>query len=269
MGLDASVRCRCRECSADIPAEFRGRIEVDSEDYLQLVGGTIDAAVRERWEAWLADGCAHPDGCYARERIGNWAAVNGFRETLKRVDASAFSTLQGQLPDVNGGLCDAGAAARMLVELDVFLHRGECVLETVLVVDETGAEVAVAAPDSAYVFAKSDGIEQGLDAAGFYLRTASATVLRSVRFEQIVISVPATVRRAVAFRDHDGIDAVLGLAVLGTPIAGVVDARYRPMYPSRFRIERRAVTADYRELVAALRTVCTASVETGNPIRWH
>lgn len=271
MGLDAVVRCRCWESRPPEPELLRGLIRLD-EDFaspdlsVDFMGNEhLYDALRE----WITSFCPHEDMEFAAERIANWAGVSEFVHVLRTVSARRFATLIAAMPAANGGRVDATKAKQMLAELDEFDATGRFGRRTVLIADDDDSEVASAAEGDVCMIALNRTHKIGVDDQGFFVVRDEAIVFRSRRFAQMLkpSKDPNTVR--ATFRALDSAAVCDDAIALGHDYQPDSEGRYRPRYAEHFRVEIGSLSAsDFGYITGSLRSICEASVATGNPILW-
>ncbi len=128
-------------------------------------------------------------------------------------------------------------------------------------------------------FAFGGNVELGVNRSGFYIKQNNQIVFKSTSFEQVLHEPDKTERcegGAIGFRDlNTGSSFTCTMGVPGKEIPwpdGQMEdekGRVRFQYPSRLHFEyRRIKPAELKEIIDALRVLCNAAIETGNPIRW-
>lgn len=283
MGLDASVMCHCfRDGKTTDPPVPREWLEVDEEGYLNLKEPHDTAKYWSSVYQWEQSCCEHEGMCFASEHISNWTGYRLFQEALGEVGWEHFPVLREQLPNANGGLTPSTASAKALAELDIFSAAGDIGTKTVLVDSESGEGIRqyVAAYEGVFILAGSRGIDVGLSEFEFFAvdTTSGKDLFRAIRFRQFTKS-GANVsedREGVVWEDLDtGHVYESGIAISGKQIPWEDGSWQKPnggcrfAYPSEFHVEQQTRNvADFDYAVMALRTVFSASVATGNPVRW-
>lgn len=288
MGLDATVMCTCW-AERRIPAPpFADLLLLSEDGYLTLaVPYEGNEALHAELDRWISTACEHPEMEAADEWIGNWSGYRSFQAALGEAGWEHFPVLRRQLPATNGGQTPAEEARRMLGELELFSGWGSFGERHVLLDADTGESIAesIAAYEGVFVMSGFDGLEIGLDERGCFVRRrrghaeSREEVFRSTDFTQELLEPERT-----EAHEHGRVrfvDRVTGVALeCRTSISGGAipwpDGRMtNDQGKARFRHPARMYTArgerrpdDHREVIAALRRVCLASAETGNPIRW-
>jgi hypothetical protein len=283
MGLDASVMCNCyRDGKTTEPPVPREWLEVDGEGHLDLKAG---CGPDGRWAdlyGWKESCCEHEGMNCASEHISNWSGYRLFQAVLEEVGWEHFPVLRRELPEVNGGLTDSRSSRLALAELDSFMEVGELGPATVLVDSSTGEALYeyVAAYDGVFIRSGDDGVEVGLGEFELFVRD-SATGADLFRASRVRLFTPdgapitAGADRVVWEDPDTGRRYDSSFPITGGPIPWD-DGRWtddrgvcRFEYPAELHVDRHPRTVhDFDDIVRALRVVFTASVETGNPVRW-
>jgi hypothetical protein len=273
MGLDASVLCDCLRMGLVRTPPFPLDLVVLDEDGwpgLDLPDGGTDEEYH-RFREWLGDCCEHPRMTVVNVRIANWGGLRSFEAALDRVGRERFPCLFAEVPHSNGGHTDPPAAARVLAELATFRTQAEVGVNARLLDSATGhilADHDATWAGNLFVLGGGSGYDVGLDARGLFIVSRTEPrreVFRAMRVQQ----------------EHHPTDAAVELVNVDTgdrfrhrlgagdqPLVGaVVEGR---LTPRSMHVEAKPRTpADYEYIVASLEAVFTASVETGNPVRWH
>lgn len=257
VGLDAFVYCRCWQDGLTPPAPV-GPVGFDEDGYLSLLvpGGEYTEA-DAAFDGWTATACPHELMEQASEHLANWTGYRLFQQALRAAGWSHFPTLQAELPRANGGRMPAGAAARVLGELDYFEQQAVIDDEVVLVDEATGAVALTYVAAYQGVLMLGSGYRAGVDPEGFFVldphSDPPATLFRSTRFRQRPLP-----GGQVEFSDEEGSVriAMSPVGSTGTP-------------PERLRLETRHQSpADFGYIVEPLRRLCRAATATGNPVMW-
>lgn len=286
MGLDAFVCCACyrqgRATPAPVPAELLVFDETGEPD-LALPYTREHKELHQRFWTWMRTCCPHPNMHYESVRVANWGGYRSFQQALESAGWELFPTLRAELPDSNGGVMSAEAAARALEELAVFAALPEVGDAWYLLDGDTGDVVAeyIAHYQGRFVLGGGSGVDLGVDPRGFFVASHSdppRELFRAMRFEQRPLDpagVDAYGRGAVELVDRDsGRCLTIPIAVtrvVAWPDGRDVDQEGRVCLhaPRQLRVERRTVTPeDYQYAVEPLERVCRAAVATGNPVAW-
>ena len=287
MGLIATVMCACYSRGLIPRPPFADHITLNTEGCLDLdVLEQGNEELYARFDAWLRSAaCPHENMTLVSASIGSWSCCCLFREALGDRGWHHFRVLQKELRIVDYGTTSSAAAKEMLEELEFFCRSEEFGRTSVLVdADSTEEIFEYVAANGGVVLVDTTGgakLTIGVDDEGFFVRRhpgvgeTEQEVFRSTEFEQIIPElykagdpveyVDRTTGKACECRV-----AIGGREIPLTECAPKFeDGRERLLYPRRLRVVKRARSPlDYAGITEALRTVCRASVETGNPIRW-
>lgn len=227
-----------------------------------------DAALFRRLQEWIRSFCPHEEMEFVSESVSNWGGVGAFLRALHAAGADRFPTLIAAMPEANGGRADVATARRMLAELDAFDAVNVLGRRTVLVAEDDESEVCDVAAGGECLMALSAAQQIGLDDHGFFVRRGDEIVFRSRRFEQVLEPGTTPNSRTATLRALDSVQSCSGAIAIGQ--YGVDESGgYRPRHAKRFRVEIASLTsARYGYITGSLRTLCKASIETGNPIIW-
>jgi hypothetical protein len=210
---------------------------------------------------WERSGCQHRWMDQAVE-VFNWTAYRSFKRALQIAGWEHFPTLQAELPETNDGLTSASLALKLLDELCFFTEKADLGWTTFLVDTDTGEELHeyIPAYDGEFRIGR-DGYNFGVDDEGFFIQESLLT-----DNQPMVEFIDLETGRSFAARTDPMIRIVYG------PNGNLQDAEGNIHfgYPVRMHIiTRKRLPSDFDHVVSALRAVCEASVQTGNPIRWH
>ena len=273
MGLDATVRCRCwKEGNITSPPPFAEHVRLNWDG-----GPTLDLPFlehREKFRAfhdWERTCCAHRDMDQASARIANWSGLRFFQQQLQTFGMELFPTLQEVLPENNSGHAPAEKAAALLAELDTFCRQdfGD-IVELIDVEANQSLYNYVTAHDGLVIFSR-EGVA-GFGPSGYFVRQTvkdrveKQEVFRSMAFLQEQIGPEK-------FKLTDlktGRSVVTGLGLPRYLEKSPVTGKYEKIYPKQFEVRQRQMTSsDFEYILQPLRLVFKASLETGNPVRWH
>lgn len=284
MGLDATVMCNCIKNGLKIPQEFVDIFEVDEEGYPNL---TIDYSqnedVHHKFDSWLANSCLHEDMNFASECITNWYGLRSFQNVLHNQNTNnRFNTLLKEIPNTNDGITTPKNAKHMLKELDKFEKLNDYGKKYILVNESNGEEIWEYIPqyEGKMILSGKENIELGLDEVSFFIVNAQGKELfRSNRFKQILTNQKLTENydyAEVKFIDFNtGNSFTCFSAISGKKIQWPdgswqnAQGKFRFEYPEFFYtnlVDRRA--DEFQYIIKPLKIICSASIETGNPIRW-
>jgi hypothetical protein len=285
MGLVASVMCSCFADGLTEKPPFADRVRLDQSGFLTLdLPYENNEDKHHLFDKWLATACKHPNMESVSEVISNWSGYRSFQETLEATEQSRFPTFKAELPDGNGGLTDSASASKMLEELTSFMRQDKHGWTTVLIDTDTGEELHeyIAAYDGIFSYGV-DGIDMGVDEKGFFVWKRYGErfreLFRSMRFQQRLLDrgLRKLLKRSVAefvdietgnkIRCHRGVFRIRRWA------DGMMQddqGMLQTDYPARLHVSKRERQAsEFKYIVSPLRKLCEASIETGNPIRWH
>jgi hypothetical protein len=287
MGLEASVLCSCyaEGKTTPFPLPVPERFYIDEAGFPNLApgGNGDDDAEQDAFNDWLDECCEHPGMAYTQVYVSNWHDYNAFIRALENAGAEHFPVLLRELPETNDGLTSAESAAEALRELDYFRTLDKVDQNIFMVNGETGERLYAYVPEHGGIFVWDGrhGHNIGLDRDGVFIEDAwelSRVVFRARRLEQLVTepTEPDTDPRVV-FTDLDSERRF----ECKTPIPGKEipwpDGRmrndeggFRLEYPRLLNVETQALPASYfASITDSLVEVFSASVTTGNPVRWH
>jgi hypothetical protein len=206
----------------------------------------------------------------AEVHVGNWGSVRQFQHAQAEAGIHHFPTISTELPNVNGGHTDSEAARHFLVELQEFEASAVTWDVPTLVDAQSGSIVAVRIEAHDGVFLWVSGVRAALDDAGrFVVRNDDGVLFSAVTFNQRVLAGPdATGGALVELEDEDG-QTLTTAASLRVERGRSATGRSLFHYPRQLRVEsRRTGTERSQDVVDALRTIMTASIEIGNPVHW-
>lgn len=288
MGLIATVMCTCYSSGlTPRPSpSFAKHIALNAEGCLDLkVPCEGNESLYAEFDKWLRSACPHENMTLVSASIGSWSGCCLFREALGDRGWHHFRVLQKELRMVDYGTTSSAAAKEMLEELEFFCRSEEFGRISVLVdADSTEEIFEYVAANGGVVLVDTTGgakLTIGVDDEGFFVRRhpgageTEQEVFRSTEFEQIIPELykagdPVEYVDRATGKACECRVAIGGREVPLTECAPKFeDGRERLLYPRRLHVVKRARSPlDYAGITEALRTVCRASVETGNPIRW-
>jgi len=279
--------CACYSKGLVPQPAFAHHLIVDEDGYLNLdLAPDGHEALYEQFDAWVRSACGHPGMVYAFVSLGTWAAYRSFVQALADLGWQRFPFLRQQLPQSNGGLTLAETVQAMVRELDLFGRQAPFGVRYVLVDSGSGhvLQESIAAHEGKFLYDGPEGLEMGLDEAGFFILRKDAQgdqreTFRSTAFEQVLLEPDRTERHEpgrVRYVDlASGTQFECRTALPGQTIPWPDGRTQNDRGQARFAYPRRMVTEqrsrrpqDYVGILEPLRTICNASIETGNPIRW-
>lgn len=275
MGIVASVMCNCYRDGKTTPCPFPQQFIADPAALPGLrwdedPGESEAEAAYALLRLWLATCCDHPDMNQASEFIASWKGYQAFSDALDALGAKRFPALRAHLPGGDDGTTPPDAAAAMLAELDAFAQAQSQVRYAVLVDSERGEIISHGSHTlkGALKMDVSSGFDVGYDAEGFFVRDRwemNRLVFRAMRLEQRLLH-PETLQveyvdletgRTFACNTPFG-QAFIGAHGLPRMVYERLHVELLPSPENRFAY-----------LTDPLRRVLQASLQTGNPVRWH
>ncbi|QGJ70262.1 Hypothetical protein PBC10988_19570 [Planctomycetales bacterium 10988] len=276
MGLDASVMCNCfQKGKTTPPPVLREWLEIDVEGYLNLKKEHDSDEDYMKLSKWSADCCPHPGLYQAQERIGNWASISMLKMALGKVGWEYFPVIDQELPQGNGGITKPSQSAKALRELAFFERQGVIGKTTVLVDSTTGKELRKRVPSHNGIFLLngSQKTDAGIGEFTFFVRDreTNAELFNAPHVRQFSKNgKPITDQnKTVIWEDPEtGQQVESTMLVGGEPKKNLLGQTYYE-FPAEFHVELRNQTAeDFRPVTDSLEAVFSASVQTGNPVRW-
>ena len=284
MGLDATVLCNCYREGRTTALPFADLVVLDEDGYLGLSVPYVNNQANYRlfWK-WKETCCEHPRMEYGDEHIANWSGYRAFQEALKKADWQNFPTLHAELPEGNGGVMSAVAAAQALQELEYFKNQADLGSNTFLIETATGETLHeyIASYDGLFIYAGSTGLHFGFDQQGFFIVTAQepiTEVFRARFFEQRLLE-PELNRNG-----EKGQVAYISLESEQQFVCTVAISKNSPWpdgqkknaqgrvhfdYPTLLHVETRKINAsEFTYILEPLTRIFQAAVKTGNPVRW-
>jgi hypothetical protein len=277
MGYNAFVACNCYKQRLTTPPPYQELVASDEDGsvYLEFPAGLWeqDQARFLRMEAafyeWQAHACAHPDLRAADERLANMSGMAAFRHIVQeRGGAGRFPTLAEYLPRSNGGHLPASHAHALLRELtDLATEPAESL--TVLREQASSALIySVASGSQAIFMYAATRYCYGLDQEGFFITEKRTSWFRR-REEQLVRF------RAQHFRQERRADKQYRFIDLSSGrqyecVGGLRVAEAAPAPVATFSVaqETAPLAREYEYILAPLRRLAEAALQTGNPICW-
>jgi hypothetical protein len=277
MGLDAFVSCRCWQDGVAAPPPVPRELITHGEDFQLCLSLPYEGHedLHRDFDEWvLHRACGHENMEQASVRVTNWAGYRLFQAALAAAGWDHLPTLRAYLPQCNGGSLPAEAAPRALAELEWFTSDADLGTHTYLLDADTGERLDSYVPAYEGVFRWDGGQDKGVgvDPSGLFVLDTSAEppreVFRSLRCSQEVIGVtPDGTGRLVRLTDAGTSRSVT--VALSSPIFGSGGGPGLARYPRRLQVTAMPWTGrEFAGVVAALREVLQAAVETGNPVSW-
>jgi len=280
MSLTASVMCQCLDAIV-VPTKFEPYLHINDDGFLCIqlpVAG--NEKCHNQFEAWIAHACEHEDMCLKQEPVASEADLQRFQHLLQDADPALFPTLLRETQCAHKALTPATAAKQMLSELGVFDRTVHSRLKTVLWNSETAISLWEYIPEYGSEMQSSsiDALSLGVDAQGFFIQSDTGVEqFRSQRFTQTLGDDPSAVDAQVVYTDDasgqcfECHTAITGKRIRWPNGAWQNDAgQIRFEYPVHLHTESKPQAAeDLTYITDALKVICLAAVETGNPIRWQ
>lgn len=277
MGLDATVRCTCYEKGllkpGPVPYED---LYIDEEGYLS--SRTLDDAhgrydfrqynarfgeLEDAFRDWLDHSCEHEDGDLCWERIGNIAGCSAFHCLLDEAGGEeAFPLLANMLPEGNGGMYPAELAKSTLEELERFFDKLGAMNKWAVCDTATNEVVWTGIPHSRFTWRYGSDCTAGMvDDKVFFLTPGNPPILTQ-HFKEIPLE-PTSYKgyqktRIICLDTEASFE-------LSSPFGYTKQLDHEREFAV---VSRPVLTNGYHPTVEALRRLLTASMETGNPIRW-
>lgn len=306
MVYGATVRCRCLQDGLAKPFPHDFEIELDEDGYWAPIGpwpnkNTPDAASREYWdkwskvEEWVATACEHQDMELVDVVLANILGMQSFKHAL-RENALYFPVLLAELPVTNDGFVPPQISRKMLDEIELFEGLDIVQTKAFLADDERRAAVQEYLPSREGVFSHHGalGVDLGVDQNGFFVarrhqddtdpaaemlkKTYQIQQPREDLFRANVFEVSRLNRRTFQFADlqqPDNIFSISGDPVKRSAVFYLMDGESADVFKlsvgqkRRYRVTTKKIGPEFFEyILTSLRTVCEASIQTGNPIQW-
>jgi hypothetical protein len=275
MGLDASVMCNCYRRGKTTPCPYPEHFHVDADGFPALnLPYEYNDEKFDAFDAWLVTCCDHPNMDYAAVFVANSKGYQSFLEALEQVGWEHFTTLHAELPEGNQGLTSSDAAKVALQEIEMFKQLGSSITKTFLIDSETGEVLANSKMAYGGMFGSNGrtGMNVGFDDNGFFIVDAwelNREMFRAMRFEQSVLEPDGLDKH----QQFEFIDLDSGKKfICGTPLKLFTRDRtgqLKQTYPHCVHVEDRGVDVQYFSyILEPLTYIFSASVETGNPVRW-
>ncbi|UXI66765.1 hypothetical protein [Tahibacter amnicola] len=279
MGLDAFVRCNCIPRDVVVPEPFRPYAHWDDYDdklAIDCLAPAVDHAMVQAFVEWLATKCPHEDRDLATAGW-SWGGVGAFRAALQHVGTDRFPTLATEIPDTNGGRTDAAAARRIQEEIRAF-EQVKIICDRYLLVDsDTQEEIWESSGSAGRVILVTPSANAGVDQNGYFVTRDGQVVFQSRRF----VHIPYPAWR-IDKRGHALVrDIGTGVTYRNSPIIQShpkpwpngrlqdTKGRFNQRTPRYVHLERRPQSAaEFTYFTDDLKRLCSAAIETGNPIQW-
>jgi hypothetical protein len=274
MGLDASVMCNCYRQGKTTPCPFPEHFYIDEDGFPALdLPYEYNEEKFDLFENWLATCCEHPNMDYAAVFVANSKGYQSFLAALEQAGWEHFPTLHAELPEDNQGLTSPEAAQAALQELELF-KQGTGITKPYLIDSDTCSPLVSSTMTYGGTFNANGrtGMNLSVDENGFFIVDAwelNRELFRATRFEQVVLE-PESLDKPQQFEFTD-LDTGKKF-VSATPLKLFTrdkTGQLKQTYPHRVHVEARSVDVQYFSyILEPLAYIFSASVETGNPVRW-
>ncbi len=277
MGLDAFVRCNCLEEGkmkpGPIPLED---LYVDEEGYLwshklenmskkydrrqfEARYGALESAFFE----WSETCCEHEDGEYCSEWVSNIGGCAQFRSLVEECGGEAkYPLLSNLLPKANEGFHPVEKAQATLKELDEFLEDIYQMSCWMLCDVETGTKIWTSTKSGSFIWMYGT-TRVGMNGGKVFFAGADGSYVETSHFKQI------------PYGDKQDNDQPMKIICLDCSAEAEVHTSIGPNNTLPAEREFHVVPAESPFLhegkyytAERIRNLLTASIETGNPIRW-
>ncbi len=277
MGYNAFVPCNCyrQGLATSPPHPELVAIDEDGSVYIDFPAGlweqnqALYLQMDQAFDDWRDHACTHPGMEAADERLANMSGMAAFRRIVAERGANGrFPVLAAHLPQANCGhlpATDAPALLRELAELaaepneELIVLREQLSGELVYSVNLGGQAVFVFATIRYYY---------GLDQAGFFIAEKRKSWFKRreehlLRFRAHNFRQERLADKRYRFTDLDSghqYECVAGLRV--------AEAEPAPLATFGVTQETAPLAREYEYILAPLRRLAEAAMQTGNPICW-
>jgi hypothetical protein len=272
MGYNAYVTCNCYTHGLAIEPPYKELVAVDEEGvYLQFPAGlwekdqSLFLHMEAGFDAWKAHACAHSNMEVASERLANMSGMAAFKTIVQERGGTArFPVLVEYLPRANGGTLPAQYAPTLLQELTLLAAEPGELLATLRVQASGELLFSVDAnTDVFFLFTGANQLRYGLNEEGFFIakkhrpffdREKLRVVFHSRGFRQQYL--PQDRYRFTDLATGATYEAPTGLTA--------------PQGSMEFKVELETVplASEYAYILAPLKRLAVAAIQTGNPICW-
>jgi hypothetical protein len=288
MRFYATVMCNCWKLGLTTEPPFpRDCVQLDQNGYLNLRPEFDNKDYWSPFLDWIQNCCAHQRMDYASEYISNGTGHTFFRQALERAGAELFPVLCAELSKAYGGQTYSAQSKLALIELERFKQLPSLGQDAALV-DESGYVLFehIAARYKGVFFrdmrSDGEGVDIGIGESEFFIkdRKTHADIFRARRVRQTLLDCRTEDTRykgRVEFLNLDsGATCTTTTALTRGPIPwpdGRMQNDQRQLqfiYPTEFHVEiRNCSPSSFEYILQPLLKIFAASVETGNPVRWH
>lgn len=279
MGYGAFVPCNCYKQGLATAPPYPERVALDEDGsvYLDFPTGLWEQnqpgflQMDNAFDAWQAHACAHPDMHAAYERLANMSGMGAFRRLVAERGADGrFPVLAEQLPKANCGHLPATDAPALLRELaELAAEPGETLVA--LREQASGKLIySVNLEDRAVFLFATIRYRYGLDQEGFFIAKRQWPWLWFKRRETFQLRFRARQFRQerLAGGRYRFTDLASGQHCDCTGGLRVGEAEPAPTSLFQVTLETVSLAAEYEYILAPLRRLAEAAIQTGNPICW-
>ena len=287
MALEGSVRCRCWESNQTTDPPVKVFLDPEGDDIFPIRDDKRPDSYGKVL-VWLEECCAHPGMNFVYVHMPSFTALSEFAQALDEVAPDRFPALKDAIPGWNGGLVAPEIAARGLVELAEFEKQPPFGDRWSIVDSQTGSVVykhlnlenpmllgGVTLQPARFLRRQVDA-RFGLDDGRF-------VVVRETSRRKEEVFAASTFRQMiddagfVQFTDlEDGTtfrcesDPDQRVPPWKKRVTDNESGKTATMTPTDMHVERRQICpGDFPYTIKSYRELFHASVETGNPVRWH
>ncbi len=277
MGYNAFVPCSCYRQGLTTPPPYPELVAIDEDGsvYIDFSAGlweqnqALYLQMDQEFDDWRDHACTHPGMEAADERLANMAGMAAFRRTVAERGADGrFPVLAGKLPQGNFGHLPATDAPALLRELaELAAEPGETLVR---LREQASGELiySVNLEERAVFLFATIRYCYGLDQEGFFIAEKRKSWFK--RREEHLLRF-----RARHFRQEQLADKRYRFIDLDSGhqyecVAGLRVAEAEPAPLATFGVtqETAPLAREYEYILAPLRRLAEAALQTGNPICW-
>jgi hypothetical protein len=271
--------CRCFVRGLTTAPPHAEHVRVNDEGCVELdLPWENHRSEHRAFDEWMYAACAHESMEVATERISNWSGYRMFQEAIGDVGWDHFPTLRAVLPNANGGSASPLASKQCLDELQRFEAAYEA--EVAALFDSETGDVLhdyIRSYEGIFFYGGRGGLNVGVDERGLFVREregAQRELFLARRIEQRPVMLGGEEAAELVDLDSNA-TLVVELRIHGKAIPwpdGRMqndDGRWRFAEPARMHVApHKRTAASFEGILSSLRNVFSASVDTGNPVRW-
>ncbi len=273
MGYNAFVLCNCYKEGKTSNPPYKEFVKTSDEGlYLDLENlyqkdKNEYFKRNDAFDKWMENACPHEDMKIVDERLANISGMSAFWSILEKLGGeSKFPVLFNNLPTSNCGSLSINYSQTFLQELLVLEQEKKKEEKLFLSVKETREVKQSVNINKRKVFIWQ-GYEQlyGIDKEGFFIskkgfdNKSTKVVFRSKDFRQVYLG-----NDQYQFVDNFTKKKFIGTSKIHS------DGKVKPKKVFSFIVEKKGVTIkqEYAYIIAPLKKLMSASIETGNPVMW-